>query len=114
MARARLAHLAIGDAAEIKRLGGVARRGAVGIDGGGELPHGGVVFAGRQRRGAVLEPGILGAQAGPTAANEASAAAKTARARKDAPAKARRRGRKDFRLSAMSLLKQRNRANPRL
>ncbi len=72
--------------AEIERLGGVARRGIVGIDGGGELPHGGVVFAGGQRRGAVLQSGVLGAGRADRGRTEASAAAKTARARKTAPA----------------------------
>ncbi len=109
----RLAQLAIGDAAEIERLGGVAGRNAVGIDGGGELAHGGVVFAGGKRGGAVLEPGILGVRGAGSGKQGKRGGQNQARGR-PRPPKARRRARKNFRLSAMVLLKQRNRANPRL
>jgi hypothetical protein len=54
-----LAHLAIGDAAEIKRFGRITLRGAVGVDRGRELPDGVVVFAGSESGGTPFEPRIL-------------------------------------------------------
>ena len=81
-----VAHLAISEPAQIERLGGVGRRGIVGIDGRGELPHGGVIFARRQRRGAVLQSGILGAGRADRPRTDGERGGKTARARETAPA----------------------------
>ena len=114
MARALLPHLAIGEPTQIERLGGIAPRGVIGIDGGGELAHGRVVLTRRQGRGSVLQSGILGVEPAPNRHTDGERRGKTARAREAAPAESKTARPEVLPIIRHVLAKQRNRANPRL